>query len=400
MGGGLIQVQNIGTQDQYLTGSPEVTFFVESYTRHTNFAIESIQQTFMGTPRFGGKVPVVVSRTGDLAHKVYVEVLLPSITTSTGQVRWVDDLGCALVQQYDLEIGGSVIDKRYGKFRKIRSEQIYTSDKKVGLRKLWGQDTALVTAASTLPSKTIVFPLDYDFCEHIGLSLPMIALQYHETKITVQFNQLQNLLIFSGGASMSTINANAALDASMYVDYIYLDADERKAFAQSPQEYLFEQLQFTGASSYSQSNIKPQINFNHPCKEFIWVCQPQANVDAGRLFDFADGSAPYSTVNQLNTAKLQFNGQDRFSERTAQYFNQVQPYQYHTNFPATGIYSYSFAINPEEHQPSGSVNMSRIEQCTMIMSLINSSQILFEIYAINWNVLRIISGMGGLAYSS
>jgi len=373
---------------------------VSNYRRHTNFAMEEIQQTFQGTPRFGGKVPVVISRTGDLANQMTLELDIPSLTTNAGTIAWVDDLACALVLQVDLEIGGSLIDRRYGKCKKVYSELTTKSEKYDGQRKLWGTTNDMTTAAATLPAKTLNYMLDFDCNNNVGLSLPMIALQYHEVKVTVTFQTLDNLLIYSGGSSISTVNNSAALDASLWVNYIYLDVDERKAYAQTAQEYLFTQLQFTGAETYSQSSIKPRINFNHPCKEFVWICQPQANVDAKRYFDFGDGSIPYSQNDQMVNAKIQFNGQDRFTQRNAQYFNQNQPFFYHTRMPATGIYSYSFALNPEEHQPSGSVNMSRIDTATLLITLVNSVQILFEIYAMNYNVLRVISGMGGLAYSS
>lgn len=351
--------------------------------------MEEIQQTFQGTPRFGGKVPVVISRTGDLANQMTLELNIPAITTSQGLVAWVDDLACALVLQVDLEIGGSLIDRRYGKSKKIYSELNTKAEKYDGQRKLWGTTSDLTTPALTLPAKTLNYFLDFDCNTNIGLSLPMIALQYHEVKITVTFQTLDNLLVYSNTAALSTVNSSAALDASLWVNYIYLDVDERKAYAQTAQEYLFTQLQFTGAETYSQSSIKPRINFNHPCKEFVWITQPQANIDAKRYFDFGDGSVPNSLVDQMVNAKLQFNGQDRFTQRTAQYFNQNVPFFYHTRMPATGIYCYTFALNPEDHQPSGSVNMSRIDTATLLITLVNSVQIAFEIYAQNYNVLRV-----------
>ena len=147
------------------------------------------------------------------------------------------------------------------------------------------------------------------------------------------------------------------------------------------------------------------MTFNHPCKELVWVLQLDANVDTNvnRWADYtasgASGTA-YGGTDVLTDAKLQLNGHDRFSTRAAAYFNLVQPYQHHTRVPNTGIYVYSFALNPEAHQPSGSCNMSRIDNATFFMNLASNDDVKLRVYAVNYNVLRIMAGMGGLAYSN
>jgi hypothetical protein len=187
--------------------------------------------------------------------------------------------------------------------------------------------------------------------------------------------------------------------ASLYVDYIYLDTDERRRFAQVSHEYLIEQLQFTGDESISSTSNKIKLNFNHPCKELVWVVQPDGNLTTGDLFDYTDSDS----VNCTESAKLQLNGHDRFSERFGKYFNLVQPYQHHTNVPKAGINVYSFGLKPEEHQPSGTCNMSRIDNATLQLTTTSnavSADAKVRVYATNYNVLRIMSGMGGLAYSN
>lgn len=168
-----------------------------------------------------------------------------------------------------------------------------------------------------------------------------------------------------------------------------------------PTEYLIEQLQFTGAESYNNSAIKSKLSLNHPVKFLAWVFQLNSNVSANRLADYTDGSTAYAGGDTVSDAKLQLNGQDRFSVRDGRYFNVVQPYQHFTRCPATGIYVYSFALNPQEHQPSGSVNMSRIDNATLLLNLTtgtNPGQL--RVYAVNYNVLRVMAGMGGVAYSN
>jgi hypothetical protein len=158
-----------------------------------------------------------------------------------------------------------------------------------------------------------------------------------------------------------------------------------------------EQLQFSGAESFSNSAVKSKLAMNHPVKELVWVMHLDSKSNANQHFDYTTSAGGDTLAN----AKLQLNGQDRFSTRAGSYFNLVQPYQHHTRVPQKGIYVYSFALNPEQHQPSGSVNMSRIDNATLLLNT-NTSTNAFKLrtYAVNYNVLRIMSGMGGLAYSN
>jgi hypothetical protein len=224
----------------------------------------------------------------------------------------------------------------------------------------------------------------------------------HEVKFNLSFRPASECYIKTHQVSGSPAISNA----SLYVDYIYLDTDERRQFAQVQHEYLIEQLQYTGAESFSNSSVKSKLALNHPCKELIWVIQRDDNVSSGanRWSDYTNSGTSgddYAGGDTLVDAKLQLNGHDRFSTRKAGYFNLVQPYQHHTRIPAQGIYVYSFALNPEQHQPSGSVNMSRIDNATLLLNLATAmAPVKLRTYAVNYNVLRIMAGMGGLAYSN
>lgn len=150
-----------------------------------------------------------------------------------------------------------------------------------------------------------------------------------------------------------------------------------------------EQLQFTGAESFTSTSIKSKLAFNHPCKELIWVCHLSGNETAKSWSDFSNSDAQ-----TVSDAKLQLNGHDRFSTRDGTYFNWVQPYQHHTRIPDVGIYVYSFALNPEQHQPSGTVNMSRIDNATLLLTLNSfSGTAKLKVYATNYNVLRVMAGI-------
>jgi len=375
-----MQLVAYGAQDIYLTGNPQITFFKVVYRRHTNFSMEAIEQTFNGAADFGKRVTCTVSRNGDLMHKVYLQVTVPDVSG-----EYVKNLGQALVKFAEVEIGGQRIDKHYGDWMHIWNELSQEAGKKEGYGLMTGAggETAGISAETDL-----YIPLEFWFCRNPGLALPLIALQYHEVKINIEFSALSELTDETG-LSLSA--------ASLYVDYIYLDTDERRRFAQVSHEYLIEQVQFTGDESVSSVSNKIKLNFNHPCKELVWVVQRDAS--GVEKFDYTDASG----VNPVLIAKLQLNGHDRFSERMGRYFNLVQPYQHHTNVPKTGINVYSFGLKPEEHQPSGTCNMSRIDNATLQLTLTSETvgaDAKVRVYATNYNVLRIMSGMGGLAYSN
>ena len=461
MGGGLMQLVAYGAQDIYLTGNPQITFFKVVYRRHTNFSMESIEQTFNGSADFGKRVTCTISRNGDLLSRVYLQVTIPQVdaTAAGASFRWLNYLGHNLIKYAEVEIGGQRIDKHYGDWMHIWIELTQTEGKKVGYQNMIGNVPALtqVVTGGLVPELDLYIPLEFWFCRNPGLALPLIALQYHEVKINLEFRAASDCFYSTGTVATPSFEA-----ASLYADYIFLDTDERRRFAQVSHEYLIEQVQFTGDESVSSVSNKIKLNFNHPCKELVWVVQRDSHVDTSAMassfgkqwFNYTDAidttwatgtpSSPYgdfsATVrsdasgavatkafpnsngsltsgnfvgisgvdtgfNPVFSAKLQLNGHDRFSERMGRYFNLVQPYQHHTNIPATGINVYSFGLKPEEHQPSGTCNMSRIDNATLQLTLTaatvaSSVDAKVRVYATNYNVLRIMSGMGGLAYSN
>ena len=628
-----MQLVAYGAQDVYLTGNPQITFWKVTYRRHTNFAMESIEQTFNGQADFGRRVTCTISRNGDLAYRTYLQVTLPEINqqmANTNQsdvyARWLDFPGEQLISQVEVEIGGQRIDRQYGDWMHIWNQLTLSAEQERGYHQMIGNTTALTyitdpsfndvdgpcestaprqvcAPRNALPETTLYIPFQFWYCRNPGLALPLIALQYHEVKINLDIRPTDECLwavssLDCGSGSVSNLKVTTAyaqslVAASLYVDYVFLDTDERRRMAQNPHEYLIEQLQFTGDESVGSSSNKIKLNFNHPCKELIWVVQPDENVDycaslecqenlykllgaqpfnytdavdalpnaihafstqgglvehdtngvnqgfidsnglfqqagpagvsgvgmcvqalaahaaadaglspagpgignaidvvLGKVSGNANGGAyngksaaeicaavaasEYGMVlqgwnspndattsglthapgdaamgygspqfgvplvngagksdsqlvgvsdagtfvlsetaltmhcwgqNPVVTAKLQLNGQDRFSEREGTYFDLVQPFQHHTRNPDTGINVYSFALRPEEHQPSGTCNFSRIDNATLQLVLSNATvegtkTAKVRVYATNYNVLRVMSGMGGLAYSN
>ena len=408
MGGGLLQLVAYGAQDVYLTGNPQITFFKAVYRRHTNFAIEAIQQTFNGTPGYGQRVTSTIARNGDLIHRVYLAVDLSNAPADVLCKYY----GLRLINFVEIEIGGQKIDKHYSHWMYIWNELSLPKSKREGYNDMVG---AYGGAPGSGVNKQLYVPLEFWFCRNVGLALPLIALQYHEVKLNLSFESADNC----GAASTSSFVA------TLWVDYIFLDTDERRRFAQLSHEYLIEQLQFTGQEAVSNRYIKPKLNFNHPCKELVWVVT-KTGADKFNWMNYTLGTdlvagdntsellaaklAPSASGNGLNpigNAKLVLNGNDRFAQRDGLYFNAVQPFQHHENVPANaGINVYSFALKPEEHQPSGTLNMSRIDTAVLNINInediatVDLTNYNLNIYAVNYNVLRIMSGMGGIAYSN
>jgi hypothetical protein len=413
-----MQLVAYGAQDIYLTGNPQITFFKVVYRRHTNFAMESIEQTFSGAVTLGRRVTAVISRNGDLIKDMWLEVEWSA--TYLGNA--VYGLGNALVKQVEVEIGGQLIDRQYGEWMDVWTELSTPEGKRVGYDEMVGNTTAFGgTVALTTATTKMDVPLQFWFNRNPGLALPLIALQYHEVKINLDLETDTNLSMSGSKVSLGTSGIK------FWVDYIYLDTDERRRFAQVSHEYLIEQLQFTGDETVTTSTKRVDLSFNHPVKELIWVSQTDGGKRAGSVGTSQPCQFQAVTATSI---KLQLNGQDRFQERRPEYFLRVQTYKHHTHMPradralalreeqddispigdtynaiaeknAQYIYVYSFALNPEEHQPSGTCNFSRIDNATLVLSgsAVGSTGIL-KVFAVNYNVLRIMSGMGGLAYSN
>ena len=394
MGGGLMQLVAYGAQDIYLTGNPQITFFKVVYRRHTNFAVESIEQTINGSVAAGSKVSVTVARNGDLLSRMYVEV-----STSVTAGGSVGEDGFDLIEYAEVEVGGQVIDKHYGAWMKIWCDLTHGYDKKKMLNEMICGNTDCGCGGAN--GNVSVIPLQFWFCRNPGLALPLIALQYHEVKLNIKF--------------CSPTGTNQTIDgAEVWCDYIFLDTDERRRFAQVSHEYLIEQVQHSSvnvkalagnSTAAVTDSARMELRFNHPVKELVW------RHTAGTTCCSATAGEP-----TLCDALLQLNGHDRFRKRPGNHFSKTQRYEHHTGcaLGATApcvnagvVNCYSFALKPEEHQPSGTCNFSRIDNAVLEMNLRGSSTDgtdispgKIDVYAVNYNVLRIMSGMGGLAYSN
>ncbi len=331
----------------------------------------------------------------------------------TALVRWCNSVGHALVSSVELEIGGQRIDRHFSEWWDIWSELSEKEEKRAGLWSMVGKYDA--TAYDTYARehagpRTLFIPLTFCFNRHAGLALPLVALAYHAVKFNFEFRPYLECINSTVPVTALTSKEGAMLptlgDIRLYAEYVFLDTPERRRFATMPHEMLVEQLQFLGDEAVLPSavNRKFQLNFNHPVKELVWVYVPKAHYDVdpetgNRLFDYFIPGSP--DVDVFDTAKIVLNGNDRISERPAGYFKRVQPYQHHTRCPAKNVYVYSFALTPEDVQPSGSCNFSRIDSAQLQLKLRDDIELgRVKIYALSYNVVRIQSGMAGLSFSN
>ena len=498
-----MQLVAYGAQDIYLTGNPQITFFKVVYRRHTNFSMEAIKQTFNGTADFGNDVTATISRNGDLVYRMYLEhnaVFTHATQADANQLGHVERYGDSLIKECEIEIGGQKIDKHTSMWNRVCSD--LTQPNPSGhFGATTGPGGAIATGTATLPqlmsgngyglntgvwannsnefgtttadahlgvngfdyqngggdvnasitTNKIFIPLNFWFCRNPGLALPLIALQYHEVKVKMTFEELGKLIredstsgeTFDQAIAATTTTVNYTKNFELWCDYIYLDTDERRRFAQVSHEYLIEQLQISDNTVTSESP-SINLNFNHPVKELIWTMRNETlnGATGGRCatINGTNGdpsSAPVSLDTFGGNWQLKLNGHDRFKERDTKYFTRTQVWQHHTGYgalPTIGyaisdleplniatvggdsIAVYSFALKPEEHQPSGTCNFSRIDNAqicgtsltietgpgtfTTAMGAVNATSCVLTIFAVNYNVLRIMSGMGGLAYSN
>lgn len=574
MGGGLMQLVAYGAQDVYLTGNAQITLFKVVYRRHTNFSAECVEIP-IETAKPGGRVSVPIQRAADLMskarHRASTPDLIPSNSAFNGKVAWVRRLGHALIKSAEVQIGGSMIDKHFGVWLDIWHELTHSVGKDRGYNQLIGDVPELTTLTDASEGITggvnVYTPFQFWFCRNYGLALPLIALQYHDVRINIEYETIGNLVVYTAGdgADAAPRFNNISFGSSgILVDYIYLDSEERRRFAQVGHEYLIEQLQVNETNLQNNSESQQfTLNFNHPCKELIWAhrlgCFNGANgstflaysntddwtdalqaaaeslarsmiilnsdavpsganvetvtgasstdvvfasdvidgvnlrfvvVDAptsgapsvrmitnalmcgsvnlcsklgtvsydlhytgtnvtsvevsvsGHSLTLDDLSIPISAMtdnrveaskatdvavvqlnnyglrldgkgNMVTEANLTLNGHERMAKQPGAYFNYMQPEDHHSRTPADGINVYSFGLHPEQHQPTGTCNMSRIDSARLVYKVRDilasarsaSGFDIFTgttvyIFVVNYNILRMMAGMAGVAYSN
>jgi hypothetical protein len=372
--------------------------------------MEPFRVNLTGQADWGVKHSAILPRHADLLSHAYLEIELPPSTEYVYSPASLSDSRRGLfnlIDYVELDIGGQVIDRQYGEFMYLWSELTLPTDARAKLSSLYGQTDSDVSVCGFggRPSRNPMtyVPLSFWFARNPGAALPLIALQYHEVKINIQWNPAK--LIFLSGDDRKP-NSSPPRQANLLIDYVYLDVEERRRMAQESHEYLIEQTQFNEDKGITSGNVRLDLTFNHPVKELIWVTQQSQRRDCRIAGDVGLSPLNYDPI--IYDCAIQINGQDRVPSLPGKYFSDVQPFQHHSGTLGEGIYCYSFAIRPEEHQPSGTCNFSRIDSAHIVFSVVGTIDIgnddtknyNVRTYAINYNVLRVMSGMAGLAYSN
>ena len=454
MPGGILQLMATGAQNLYLNGNPSLSFFKKVFKTHTHFSTESMRLNFNRTTMNVTDTTTLIckiDRNADMLQNLYFAFSIPHIGKKDGEkFKFVQNLGEAIIDNYYITIGGNIVDRQYGEWMHCWNEMSLSSNKTYGYSKLIG-NVADIYAPDDYSRKftegqiqvfgrKIYVPLLFWFNKIPGLAIPLISMQYHSIELHVELRPLID--IFTVGNSRTSTQEsttrkptkadcenyfnvqNNAVHIDPYVEanYIFLDQKERTFFAKNDQTYLIEQV-----SRFSFDNLKTNniitLDIHNPVKEFIWVLSRSDKSQYNRWFDFVDWDNIKSNAQDkptlsdvrdltdssasgeiLKSARFMFNGQDRMETKDNFYFNIIQPYQHHTFIPKSGIYCYSFSLNPEAFQPSGSCNFSKIRKLQMYLECIapQDSSYTYELnfYSVNYNFLEIRSGLGGTRFAS
>lgn len=436
MPGALIQLSAVGVNDLALTNNPDVTFWRLQHRRHTLFSVESILNVFQGTADFNKKASVVVSRNGDMVHRIWLEISLPSLSnysitgytppsTATTHLKWVNNIAHAIVKSVELSIGGQLVDKHYSEFWDVTSELSEKTEKLPGYNAMVGKfdNWSIEQNSAGATAQTFYLPLTFFHCNATGLSIPLVALVGQDVTLTFEFRHYLECIRYKTSEADVPVNITSVIsksggqelsvnNMSVYIDYVFLDQDERQYIVDRQHEILFTQLQYLGDSTVPGNSTGTKINLEglvNPVKELVWFFNAKPHyqpdpVKGNNIFDY-DAIIDEGTDDELRDdpfthARLFLNGADRFSERSSGYFKQVIPYVHHSRMPNKRVFAYTFAQKPEDPiHPSGHCNFSRLSSAHLQLTFpLGMGAGRFKVYALSWNVLRVHSGMAAVVF--
>jgi hypothetical protein len=428
--GALNQIVAYGVQDTVLTADPKVTFFQAVYKRHTNFAMEVIEQTINGTSASNGRISVTIARNGDLIGEMYMELALKDLTSVSdpADVCWVAERAISAIE---LTIGGQRVDKHYQRWWRLYAELFLDDTKKAAYGKLTSSPNAVGGSAAIDDKQTVFLPFRFFFNRNPGLYLPLLALQYAEVRLDIDLS--------------AEFDTYFTPSPKVWGNYVFLDTAERYRFAQKGHEYLIEQVQHTGTDAVDGNEKQIRLSYNHPVKELIFSCGSAFNASTSTkhpMWNMCAGSVPviscrpdtlagncYVPISEgtgapmllagngtgvqwseekvsgaaygpLSKFRLILNGQDRMKEQSGKYFNQMEPIWRHSGNPCPGVYCYNFGLKPEELQPTGTCNFSRIDNAQVSVTLKSGVSGQLDMYAVNYNVLKIQGGQAACSFAN
>ncbi len=393
-----------GAQDAHLTADVGETFWRQRYNRHANFAVESIEQGVQGQVGYGQRVSCTLSRSGDLLAGVVLEVTL---RRGVGSTYFSAE---HLIKEVVLEIGGQRVDAVTNTWLRLYDELYRKVDAQAANRAM--TDFLDKEAVGTVKRFFVRLPFWFD---QPSAALPLVALQYHEVTLHITLED---------AANVPGIDPSYAPSLEAWGDYVFLDTAERRWFPGTEHRYLIEQTQVTRAPitvSSQPRTAKVDLPFNHPVKYIAWVLK--AGAAAHGVFGASTASESdrrqYEACGPLAECGLQLDGQDRFKPRKGAFFRLPHPLSAFGQAPSVGVYVYSFALRPRAAAPSGTLNFSRVDSARLTLTTkaavlasvdavareddtLAASTTLdtLEVYARNYNVLRVSNGMAGLAFAN
>lgn len=388
MKGTLLQLVSIGAEDINIIRDPEITFFKTVYKTHNNFAIESIEQTFVGTPLFGSTNTVKISSKGDLVSKTYLQLTLPYEENSSAV--WTNRIGFNIIKKVELLIGKQIIDRQYGMWMHIWTELSCSDEHKNNLNRMIGTRSLGTQASAGLPvnkSQTLIIPLQFAFCRHYSCSLPLVAITKQDIVLKFYFETKANCI------QSGTLPAGDITNVSLWVDYIFLEKDDAINIVQNKQEYFIDVTSRLIKNLATNSIHNIVLPFTLPSKELIWVTKKttvSGNMD--KFTDFTNG-----TVSMVKKGMLKVNGEKfmRSGMRNSTYFNYITPLQFHKGYPDVGINVLSFSLDPENTELSGYFNFSNVNK--VALSLDTFAGVIY-IFSLSTNVLVVEKGTATLKY--
>jgi hypothetical protein len=413
MGASSIVLLAKGPQDVQLTGTPSFSFFRYAYKQHTNFSTDSVEMVADGDTTWGGSFRVILKPFGDLITDAYVAVQLPAVTVTgpVQKVNWIDNLGYAMLERVELWIGGLLIERQSGEWMEIWSQLTLTGDKQNALSNMIGYKSSLTFPAASIAPQLIYIPLSLFFCRHLGCALPILAIQGQVVELRFKFRPAASLVHTYHPDNV--VNVGPLENVSVFVSYVYLGDAERKTFIQKPLTYLAEVVIDNGTNVIGgATGTSVELVFYNPVKEVIFVVQ-RANAssttfalnadnipDYNNWFDYSSTATQGEQLNMVSNILFQINGQDVITAREAQYYNQYVPWRVHTHAPDVGIFCYSFALKPEDIQPSGTANFSRFDSAILRVQFneVAKYPCYLRAYALTYNCLEVKNGQAALVY--
>jgi hypothetical protein len=464
MPGGILQLVAVGSQDQYITGSPEMSYFKAVYKRHTNFSMESVRQTFLTKPMLDSTSSTYICKVGrvaDLLGEVYLNFRLPDIySTDKHRFKWVKNIAQYMIYSYSVRIDAQLIDQGYGEWIDIWNELALPAGKKASYDTMTGNTADMTNPTSdklqtiiennrlrytyypeategkpSIRGRRIIVPLPFWFTKNPALALPLIALQYQTIEIVLELRNVEDLYqlydettdqyvspsqyrqIYAADDPYVSIGRfltpagngpnNIDIDAFLECNFIFLDENERRVVAASSMDYLVERVYRTELGGVVRQGTIDLVVSN-PVKEFIWFGRRGDVKRTNGWSNFTMTNPESATYPIMKSAKIIWNGLDRIEEKSGEYFNMIQPFQHHSNGPRQGLYCYSFAIHPEKWQPSGSFNASTINKIQLYVTTnedvptasLKNQEYDFVVYTLYYNVFRVMGGNGGMVFAN